>query len=171
MSQASSEVYPRPDFTRTHSWLSLNGPWSFAFDDTDTGLLDLWHRIGIPQASKRTINVPFVFQSRASGINEQSVHEVLWHERLIHDLRTSEEREKGDRVMLRFGAVDYEARVWVDGELVGTHRGGHVPFEVDVTDAAFSRVDGDGEGDGKRLTVRVFAVSYTHLTLPTKRIV
>ncbi|RMZ72711.1 glycoside hydrolase family 2 [Pyrenophora seminiperda CCB06] len=98
---------------------------------------------------KRVIQVPYVFQCPASGIGEKGVHEVLWYERDVEDLRTAERKEVGDRLLLRFGAVDYEARVWIDGQFFGSHRGGHVPFDVDITDA-FTK------GKSHRLTVRVF---------------
>ncbi|PHH79781.1 hypothetical protein CDD80_3774 [Ophiocordyceps camponoti-rufipedis] len=106
-----------------------------------------------------TIQVPFVFQCPASGINDRGVHEVLWYERQISDLRTPEDKQHGHRLLLRFGAVDYEARIWVNGHFVGHHRGGHVPFDLDVTDAL------DAGSDQHRLTVRVFDSAYD-LTQP-----
>ncbi|KAI5456917.1 glycoside hydrolase superfamily [Mariannaea sp. PMI_226] len=115
---------------------------------------------GAQTNTKTKINVPFVFQSPASGINDRGVHEVLWYERTISDLRSAEEKEKGHRLVVRFGAVDYIASVWVNGENVGGHRGGHVPFELDVTDA----VDGH-DGTSHRLTVRVYDSAYD-LTQP-----
>lgn len=100
---------------------------------------------------KRPITVPFVFQCPASGINERGIHEVLWYERAIADLRTASEHDEGRRVLLRFGAVDYEACVWLDGSLVGSHRGGHVPFQLDITDVLDAQ-----RRDTHRLTVRVY---------------
>ncbi|KAM0463461.1 hypothetical protein ACHAO4_000176 [Trichoderma viride] len=100
---------------------------------------------------KRPITVPFVFQCPASGINERGIHQVLWYERSISDLRNASERDEGRRVLLRFGAVDYEASVWLDGSLVGSHRGGHVPFQLDVTDVLDAQ-----SSDVHRLTVRVY---------------
>lgn len=139
--------YPRPDFQRANlNWLSLNGPWDFYFDDKDEGLHARWHHESPPPALKRTIQVPYVFQSPASGINERAAHEVLWYQRNIADIRSAAQ----DRLLLRFGAVDYEATVWVNGELVGSHQGGHVPFDVDVTDAVAKTAGGDA-----RLTLRV----------------
>ncbi|KAH0525480.1 hypothetical protein TsFJ059_007845 [Trichoderma semiorbis] len=110
--------------------------------------------------NKRPITVPFVFQCPASGINERGIHEVLWYERTISDLRDKTERQEGRRLLLRFGAVDYEASVWVDGSFVGSHRGGHVPFQLDITEA----IDANTSGD-HRLTVRVFDSAYD-LTQP-----
>lgn len=114
---------------------------------------------------KRSIKVPFVFQSPASGINERGVHEVLWYERTITDIRTADAKQKGDRVLLRFGAVDYDATVWVDGQYVGGHRGGHVPFDVDITDALDSPSALASMGGSKNLTVRVYDSAYD-LTQP-----
>ncbi|KAB2576275.1 Beta-galactosidase [Lasiodiplodia theobromae] len=109
---------------------------------------------------RRQIQVPFVFQSPASGINERGDHEVLWYERLIEDIRTAEEKNRGDRALLRFGAVDYEAKIWLNGQFVGGHRGGHVPFEVDITDSLDSAPSGP-----LRLTLRVYDSAYD-LTQP-----
>ncbi|KFA78802.1 hypothetical protein S40288_05466 [Stachybotrys chartarum IBT 40288] len=116
--------------------------------------------------NKRKIEVPFVFQSPASGINDRGVHEVLWYERTISDLRSADEKKQGSRLVLRFGAVDYDAKVWVDGQYVGGHRGGHVPFEVDVTDAVGSGVLATaGVPVSHRITIRVFDSAYD-LTQP-----
>ncbi|KAF1839483.1 glycoside hydrolase [Decorospora gaudefroyi] len=98
---------------------------------------------------KRNIQVPYVFQCPASGIEEKGVHEVLWYEREVEDLRSDKHKDLGHRAMLRFGAVDYEAKVWVNGHFFGGHRGGHVPFDIDITDAFVN-------GKTQRLTVRVF---------------
>ncbi|CAF3618135.1 hypothetical protein SNK03_002807 [Fusarium graminearum] len=106
--------------------------------------------------SKTKINVPYVFQSPASGINDRGVHEVLWYERAISDLRSAQEKEKNHRLVLRFGAVDYEATVWINGEYVGGHRGGHVPFEIDITDA----VNAAKDATTHRVTIRVYDSAY-----------
>jgi beta-galactosidase/beta-glucuronidase len=134
MPSSPSDAYPRPDFYREdQSWTSLNGPWDFAFDDADEGLNEQWHIKGVRQDIKRAIEVPYVFQSPASGINEQEIHEVIWYQRTIQDPRTSDQKAKQDRVLARFGAVDYECTVWLNGSYVGGHRGGHVPFDIDIT--------------------------------------
>lgn len=201
------QYYPRPDWQRPSlNWHSLNGPWSFLFDDNDVGQAQGWHLNGLPSEvfvdpaltntasptqdsesitakiagdtqalikgnvfksdgavrhQKRDIQVPYVWQSPASGIEEKGVHEVYWYQRSFRDLRTSGQKERGDRVSLRFGAVDYEAKVWVDGSFVGGHRGGHVPFSIDVTDA-FAK---EGEGGEHRVTIRVYDSAYD-LTQP-----
>ncbi|GAB7360619.1 hypothetical protein MBLNU230_g0499t1 [Neophaeotheca triangularis] len=136
----TSEGYPRPDFERTElCWQSLDGGWDFVFDDDDQLLSVFENGRGGPealrQAKSTTIKVPYVFQTQASTINQQGRHEVLWYSRSFQDLRTPANRHDDKRMLLRFGAVDYEAMVWIDGQLVGSHRGGHVPFDVDVTGA------------------------------------
>lgn len=102
---------------------------------------------GVRIHQKRLINVPFVFQTPASGLNDRGAHEVFWYELEFHtqDLDCSD----GRRLLLRFGGVDYEATVWVNGQYVGDHRGGHVPFDNDITDAL------EIDQDLHKLTIRV----------------
>ncbi|OJJ43920.1 hypothetical protein ASPZODRAFT_153910 [Penicilliopsis zonata CBS 506.65] len=139
--------YPRPDFQRTPlKWASLNGPWDFLFDDSDSGLSS-WPRHGLPDKNKTTIQVPFAFQTAASGINDQSAHEVIWYERRIRDLRSGQQ-VSSERLLLRFGAVDYECSVWVDGVFAGEHRGGHVPFDLEISSLTSPEKE-------HRLTIRV----------------
>lgn len=107
--------------------------------------------------AKRPINVPFVFQTPASGLHDIEAHEVLWYERAFVDPRGSSSgaaSDGGDRVLLRFGAVDYEMTLWASGQLVGKHRGGHVPFDLDVTDALANAWKNTGKGE-VRLVMRV----------------
>lgn len=96
---------------------------------------------------KKPINVPFVFQTPASGLHEKDAHEVLWYERPVSDPRAKTEVDNGDRVLVRFGAVDYDVTVWASGYLVGKHRGGQVPFDVDITDALTSAWKNTGKGE------------------------
>jgi beta-galactosidase/beta-glucuronidase len=114
--------FPQPQFQR-EDWLSLNGTWQFAFDDA-AAQTDPKH-----VAFTRTITVPFCFESAASGIGDTSFHPVVWYRRQIAIPRPW----SGRHVLLHFGAVDYRASVWVNGQLVGTHRGGNAPFQFDIT--------------------------------------
>jgi beta-galactosidase/beta-glucuronidase len=116
--------YPRPQFVR-NSWLNLNGEWEFAFDDEDRGALEGWHDGRILPLR---ITVPFPYQSEASGINDKSIHEVVWYARTLE----WEDGWKDHDVLLHFGAVDYFTTVWVNGQEVGHNRGGHVPFSFDI---------------------------------------
>ena len=120
--------YPRPQFVRD-SWINLNGEWEFEFDDDRVGSKEKWH-LGNRKLSK-TIQVPFAFQSKLSGIGSNEFHDVVWYRR---DL-TLPDAFQNKRILLHFGAVDYEASVWVNGVLVAKHEGGHTPFHADITDA------------------------------------
>lgn len=125
--------YPRPDFVRKE-WLSLNGAWEFGFDDKDAGEDEQWFLADHPAALNRTIQVPFAFQSRLSGIEDPSFHDVVWYRRSFE----VPEHWNGQRIILHFGAVDYEAKVWVNGQLVAMHTGGHTPFQADITPSLVS---------------------------------
>lgn len=107
---------------------------------------------------KKPINVPFAFQCPASGWGDNAAHEVLWYETALADPRGR--TGTTDRVLVRFGAVDYEASVWVGGRFVGAHRGGHVPFDVDVTEAldlaaAERKQKGEDAAAATRVVLRV----------------
>ncbi len=119
--------HPRPQLTR-YDWTDLCGAWQFAYDDDDQGLDQGWVRK--PEVFDRTITVPFPPESAASGIGDPSFHPVVWYRRTFQA-----RREQGKRLLLHFGAVDYRARVWVNGELVARHEGGHTPFTADITSA------------------------------------
>lgn len=108
------------------------------------------------------ITVPFVFQTSASGIHDRGVHEVIWYQKSIEDLRTEEELKNRNRVLIRFGAVDYEATIWTNGQYIGFHRGGHVPFDLDITDALEHM---SGARDTSVVTIRVFDSAFD-LTQP-----
>jgi len=125
-------TYPRPQLVRP-SWTDLSGTWTFAFDDDDSGLSEGWHG---RRTFDRDILVPFPPESEASGVADTAHHRIVWYARGFGDaeLETAGHGD-GTRLMLRFGAVDYRCRVWVDGQAVGAHEGGHTPFAFDVTDA------------------------------------
>ena len=107
--------FPRPDFRRKH-WMELNGTWKFGFDAKEN--------------MDKTIEVPFAYQTEASGIGEKTFHDCLWYERMFQ----IPEDMKGKRQFLHFGAVDYEAEVWVNDHYLGKHTGGYTPFSFEITE-------------------------------------
>ena len=120
-------VHPRPQLTRP-DWQDLCGTWEFAFDDGDVGIGEQWSRRS--DVFDRRIEVPFPFESRASGIGDTGFHPVVWYRRTVQaGVRP------GRRLLLHFGAVDYRAHVWVNGRAVAYHEGGHTPFTADITSA------------------------------------
>jgi len=122
--------HPRPDFVRA-DWQTLNGAWEFEFDDPNRGLAERWYAVGAKRFGK-TIQVPYAFQSKLSGIGDTSFHDVVWYRRTVQIPENF--RRQSRRVMLNFGAVDYETIVWVNGERAGEHQGGNVGFGLDITD-------------------------------------
>jgi beta-galactosidase/beta-glucuronidase len=118
--------YPEPQFMRS-SWMSLNGEWNFAFDDQNQGLAKNWNTSGLPDP--RAINVPYCFESQLSGIHDTAFHPVFWYNRGFE----LPEGWNGKHVLLHFGAVDYRAWVWLNGQFLGFHEGGGVPFSFDIT--------------------------------------
>lgn len=119
--------YPRPDFER-EIWENLNGEWDFEFDDKDEGERNRWFE---KSNFSKKINVPFCYQSKLSGIGDISKHRVVWYKRSFLLPNTF----LGKQVLINFGAVDYEAKVWLNGEYIGKHRGGHVSFNFNITGA------------------------------------
>lgn len=127
--------YPRPQLVRA-DWLNLNGIWEYqsghAADAIPTG-----------KTLSGEILVPFAVESALSGVMEH--HDRLWYRRQF----TVPSTWNGRRVLLHFGAVDYESEVFINGKSVGTHTGGYEPFSFDIT----SDLKGDGP---QEIIVRVF---------------
>lgn len=121
-----ADLHPRPQLRRER-WIDLCGPWRFAFDDEDRGVSERWFEREAP--FDREIQVPYPPECRLSGVHEPGFHPVVWYRREI-DLDAAMRR---DRLVLHFGAVDYEASVWVNGRLAGRHEGGHTPFSLDIS--------------------------------------
>ncbi len=114
--------YPRPMLVRD-SWKNLNGLWEYAITDRNDSP---------PVDFEGHILVPFPIQSSLSGVGkEMDQFDRLWYRRTF-DLPENWETE---RLQLNFGAVDWEAEVWINGRYVGEHRGGYVPFSLDITGA------------------------------------
>ena len=119
--------HPRPQLTR-RTWRDLGGPWGFAFDDAGVGITERWQRRD--DVYDRTIQVPFPFESPASGIGDTGFHPVVWYRRTVEASVAP-----GRRLLLHLGAVDYRAHVWVNGQAVAYHEGGNTPFSADITAA------------------------------------
>ena len=113
--------YPRPQMTRG-KWLNLNGPWEYALTAKDAPR---------PDAFDGEILVPFAIESTLSGVRRTPTPEQsLWYRRSFE----VPPEWRAERLLLHFGAVDWHARVHVNGTLAGEHKGGYTPFSFDVTD-------------------------------------
>ena len=114
--------YPRPQLVRD-AWQNLNGLWDYAIADKDSSPPALWDG---------QILVPFPVQSALSGVMKPVTEKQrLWYHRTFKLARGW----RGKNILLHFGAVDWEATVWVNGKQLGGHRGGYDGFSFDITDA------------------------------------
>jgi beta-galactosidase/beta-glucuronidase len=128
MTDIDMGVYPRPQLVRTR-WMDLQGPWGFVYDDGDQGRNEHWERC--TDIFCRTIIVPFPPESPASEIADRSFHPIVWYRRTFQIAP----KDREQRLLLHFGAVDYQADVWVNGQHVAHHIGGQTPFTADITSA------------------------------------
>jgi beta-galactosidase/beta-glucuronidase len=114
--------YPRPQMTRPH-WVNLNGSWDYAIQPKEKSA---------PQTFDGKILVPYAVESLLSGVQKTLLPtQKLWYQRSF----SCPVVEGRHRVLLHFGAVDYEYHVWINGKEIGSHRGGYLPFTFDITDA------------------------------------
>ncbi|HET9887730.1 MAG TPA: glycoside hydrolase family 2 TIM barrel-domain containing protein, partial [bacterium] len=121
-SARSGMGYPRPQLRRG-AWTCLDGIWDFAFDHETR-----WRR---PEEVRweAKIRVPFAPETPASGIGESGFFRSCWYRCTFE----APAMEADERLFLRFGAVDYSARVWINGVPAGRHDGGSTPFSFDIT--------------------------------------
>lgn len=116
--------YPRPQLVRER-WKHLNGVWGFEAVD----------ELADPPTNRELeegILVPFPVESALSGIAREEDH--MWYRRTF-ELPDDWAIQEGERLILHFEAVDYESRVYVNGEHVDTHTGGYDHFAIDITNA------------------------------------
>ena len=122
--------HPEPMAARAH-WANLNGRWEFRFDPEDVGIDRKWNEPGAA-GFDRTIVVPFGWESPLSGVEPTKEPQMRGWYRRVFDVPAG--FPKDQRIRLRFGAVDHDASVWINGRMVVHHAGGYTPFEADITD-------------------------------------
>lgn len=117
--------HPQPQMQR-ECWTNLNGEWNFYIDYGDSGKdRKLYDRTELPQR----IMVPFCPESKCSGVAETDFMPAVWYQKT---LMLKKDLSRG-KLLLHFGAVDYECSVWLNGEWVGEHQGGYSSFTFDIT--------------------------------------
>lgn len=118
--------YPRPQFVRDN-WENLNGIWEFAFDDANKGEKEMWFQ-SFPK--EKEIRVPFTYETRLSGIGDESRHDYVWYHR---EFTVDASKLDKNCYVLHFEGSDFLTKVWVNGQFAGSHRGGYARFSFDVT--------------------------------------
>ncbi|MEI3101784.1 MAG: sugar-binding domain-containing protein [Oscillospiraceae bacterium] len=112
--------YPRPQMARAN-WMSMNGPWDYAITESSRQ----------PASYEGTIIVPFSPEAELSGVGRSlKSGQYLWYHRQF----VIPGQFSGMNLLLHFGAVDQCATVWVNDRQAGSHQGGYLPFELDITD-------------------------------------
>ncbi len=114
--------YPRPQMLR-NEWQNLNGLWDFSLASRDLKKIDSYDE---------KILVPFPVESALSGLKKTvTKDDKVWYRRFI----TIPDNWQDNKILLHFGAVDWETKVFVNGKEVGAHNGGYDAFTFDITDA------------------------------------
>lgn len=121
--------YPRPRLRRD-AWTCLNGWWDYAIVESGSAK-DLWKTSRPPKEWDGCILVPFSPEAALSGVGRSlQPHQLLWYRHVV-DTKTSDDES---RMLLNFCAVDWACTCYVNGERVGEHVGGYLPFCFDITD-------------------------------------
>ncbi len=113
--------YPRPQLVRDE-WLNLNGLWQYA--EASAG-----EQPPVGKELGGRILVPYPIESALSGVMKHV--DRLWYRTTI----VIPKKWNGRRILLHFGAVDWETTLYINGKMIGQHRGGYDPFSYDITDA------------------------------------
>lgn len=120
--QNAHAEYPRPQLVRNNNWNNLNGLWQYAITDKDANM---------PTSFEGQILVPFPLESALSGVKKALLPiQTLWYKRQVNIPAVTDKK-----VLLHFGAVDWQTTVFVNGKQVGEHTGGYTGFTFDITSA------------------------------------
>src|SRR5690606_2833457 len=116
--------YPRPHLKRDGNWQNLNGLWKYKITSKEQGQA--------PTSWDGDILVPFAVESALSGVGKGvGKDQALWYH---NEISVDKKLQKG-KLLLHFGAVDWQCDVYVNGQHVGQHEGGFDPFYMDITAA------------------------------------
>ena len=148
------EKHPNPQVYRK-DFLCLDGQWDFAFDKENIGIHECWQDA---DALPMKINVPFVYQSKLSGIDSAEFCNTVWYKRSF----VLPEAFAGKRCILNFAAVDYECDAWINGKHAVHHIGGYSSFKADITELLC-----DGENT---ITLRAFDYDFAKETVRGKQL-
>ncbi len=119
--------HPNPNFYR-ENYINLNGQWDFEFDFGKSGIdREMYKR---DAAFSKEITVPFCPESELSGIGYKDFMGAVWYKKTVN---ITKEQLNG-KAFIVFGAVDFHARIYVNGEFSGEHFGGYTSFRIDASE-------------------------------------
>lgn len=130
-------LYPQQNQYRNK--LDISGMWKFKVDSTEIGEKEAWYN-GLKET--RSIAVPGSWNSQFDDIRDYLG--VAWYEQETY----VPSKWEGDKIFLRVGSANYAAKVWVNGNPVGKHYGGHLPFAFEISDLV-------NWGSANRITIQV----------------
>lgn len=116
-------LYPQENKIR--GIIDLNGVWDFALGTTE----EPKDTVTLPDQME-PIAVPASYNDQKDDIAYRNHYGYAYYRRNI----TVPSYYKGQRLVLRFDAVTHFAKIYLNGVLLTQHKGGFLPFEVDITD-------------------------------------
>lgn len=129
--------YPRPQMQR-NDWTNLNGLWQYSILPKSNE--------NIPSKFQGNILVPFAIESSLSGVKKSvGKDSIVWYQRTFEVPL----KRKSKKILLHFGAIDWQSIVYINGKKIGMHEGGYDPFTFDITDYL-------NKDPGQQLSIRVW---------------
>ena len=154
--------YPRPQLKR-EEWLNLNGLWNYSIRPKDEEIVTSFDG---------KILVPFPLESALSGVKRKlKANQRLWYQRKFN----IPSQWKNKNILLHFGAVDWETKVWINDKEVGSHKGGYTSFSFEISEnikydrenslvvSVWDPTDKGGQGRGKQV-LRPNMIWYTAIS-------
>lgn len=117
----------RPENTATREKISLDGLWDFRLDWDGVGRDEKWQEVGFPNPTHMA--VPASFNDLVTDVDEREFHGDIWYQRKVRVPKGWD----GTHISVYFSSATHAAQVWVNGTDVGSHEGGYLPFDLDVT--------------------------------------
>ncbi|MGL4790885.1 MAG: sugar-binding domain-containing protein, partial [Anaerotignaceae bacterium] len=117
-----------PVLTNSRTLIDLSGVWDFALDTDEKGFEEKWYANVL--TNPMTMPVPASYNDLKDGVDFRDHYGWVFYQRYISVPKFL----ASERVVLRMAAVTHYAKVYLNGELICEHKGGFLPFEVEIND-------------------------------------